>query len=124
MDSTRRTARILNGWIRRAGEGRDIGEAERWEPLRVPAGQLPPACPYCKTYSLRVGRREGRVRCANRWCVDGDGKPPVATIDKNRLNGEQCSPGRTAGRSTTERHREHRTAAGLILALDVRVQSE
>ncbi|GHE46747.1 hypothetical protein GCM10017673_55740 [Streptosporangium violaceochromogenes] len=87
-EAARRTARILSGWIRRAAEVRDIGEAERWEPLRAPAGQLPPACPYYKTFSLRVGRREGRVRCANRRCVDGDGRPPVATIDKNRLNGD------------------------------------
>ncbi|MBB2914881.1 hypothetical protein FHS43_006193 [Streptosporangium becharense] len=87
-DGARRTARILSGWIRRAEEVRDIGEAERWEPLRAPAGQLPPACPYCRTFSLRVGRREGRVRCANRRCVDGDGRPPAAVIDKNRLNGD------------------------------------
>ncbi|MEV8636542.1 hypothetical protein AB0395_33330 [Streptosporangium sp. NPDC051023] len=87
-EAARRTVRILSGWIRRAEEVRDIGEAERWEPLRAPAGELPPACPYCKTYSLRVGRREGRVRCANRKCVDGDGRPPVATIDKNRVNGD------------------------------------
>lgn len=86
-ESARRTARILSGWIRRAEEVRDIGEAERWEPLRAPAGELPPACPYCRTFSLRVGRREGRVRCANRKCVDGDGRAPVATIDKNRLDG-------------------------------------
>ncbi|GAA3525698.1 hypothetical protein FHR32_008404 [Streptosporangium album] len=39
-------------------------------------------------FFLRVGRREGRVRYANRRCVDSDGRPPVATIDKNQMNGD------------------------------------
>lgn len=39
-------------------------------------------------FSLRVGRREGRARYANRRCVHGDERPPVATIDKDRLNGD------------------------------------
>ncbi|MFF4416172.1 hypothetical protein ACFYY8_26925 [Streptosporangium sp. NPDC001559] len=84
-EAARHTARILSGWTRRAEEVRDIGLAERWEPLRAPAGELPPSYPYCKTFSLRVGRRAGQVRCVNRKCVDGDGRTPVATIDKNRV---------------------------------------
>jgi len=79
--------RVLKRWIRQAQQIRDIGEAERWEPIKVPGGQLPPSCPFCSTYSLRVARRSGLVACSNARCEDSNGERPRGRIDKNRLDG-------------------------------------
>ncbi|GII06080.1 hypothetical protein [Planobispora takensis] len=38
--------------------------------------------PYCHTFSVRLVRAYGRVRCENRECVDSEGKRPVGGIDK------------------------------------------
>lgn len=87
-DDIARTVRgALDSWATQARQVRDIGEEDRWEPFRAPKGQLPPACPYCKTYSLRLVRAYGRVRCANRACVDTNGDRPAGGIDKNRMTG-------------------------------------
>ena len=86
-DHARDARRDLDRWIEQAKQVRDIGEAERWIPIHVPAGHLPPECPYCKTFSLRVAQESGRVRCANQVCEDGEGNRPSGRIDKNRLNG-------------------------------------
>ncbi len=86
-DAARRARDQLDAWIRQAREIRDIGEAEPWEPIHVPRGQLPPTCPYCTTFSLRVALRSGLVGCSNPICVDSNGDRPRGRIDKNRLDG-------------------------------------
>lgn len=86
-DLARFVRRELDRWIEQARQIRDIGESERWIPIHVPKGQLPPACPYCRTYSLRVAQESGRVRCANPRCEDGSGQRPAGRIDRNRLDG-------------------------------------
>ncbi|WP_084963348.1 hypothetical protein [Thermoactinospora rubra] len=83
----RHAVRELNRWIEQTRQIRDIGESERWIPIHVPKGQLPPECPYCRTYSLRVAQESGRVRCTNPKCEDGNGERPRAHIEKNRLDG-------------------------------------
>nr|BFE85810.1 hypothetical protein GCM10020093_084110 [Planobispora longispora] len=72
---TRQVQATLSGWIHAACQVRDIGRAERWIPIHVPAGELPPACPYCSTYSIRLAQESGRVRCANGRCRDIEGNP-------------------------------------------------
>ncbi|GAA0374804.1 hypothetical protein GCM10009530_26660 [Microbispora corallina] len=85
-DLARRARNELDTWVRQAREVRDIGESERWVPIRVSKG-LPPAWPYCKTYSLRMTRESGRVACSNAKCEDSRGERPRGRIDKNRLDG-------------------------------------
>ncbi|MGP4092969.1 hypothetical protein [Nonomuraea sp. KM90] len=77
----------LDRWIEQAWQIRDIGESEKWIPIHVPKGQLPPACPYCKTYSIRLAQESGRVVCSNAKCVDEKGERPRGRIDKNQLDG-------------------------------------
>lgn len=77
----------LDRWIEQARQVRDIGESERWIPIHVPKGQLPPSCLYCKTFSLRVAQESGRVACVNPRCEDENGQRPRAHIEKNRLDG-------------------------------------
>ncbi|MGI5288355.1 hypothetical protein ACQEVF_34145 [Nonomuraea polychroma] len=55
--------------------------------LHVPKGQLPPACPYCRTYSIRLAQESGRVTCFNVKCEDENGERPRGRIDKNQLDG-------------------------------------
>ncbi|TDD55828.1 hypothetical protein E1286_03540 [Nonomuraea terrae] len=60
-DDTARDARgPLGRWIEQTRQVRDIGESEKWIPIHVPRGQLPPECLYRGTYSLRVAQESGR----------------------------------------------------------------
>ena len=74
-------------WITHAQQLRDIDEAPRWIAIHVPTGQLPPTCPYCSTYSLRVASNSGAVRCANRRCLDTQGKRPYGVIERGQYTG-------------------------------------
>ncbi|GII88260.1 hypothetical protein Ssi03_62500 [Sphaerisporangium siamense] len=87
-DVARDARRRLEGWIEQSQEIRDIGESETWIPIRVPRGDLPPGCPYCKTYSLRLATQSGRVACMNAKCTDSNGNRPKGMVDKNYINGD------------------------------------
>lgn len=86
-DTARGVRHRLDRWIERARQIRDIGESEKWIPIHVPKGQLPPTCPYCKTYSIRLAQESGRVACVNPKCLDENDERPRGRIDKNRLDG-------------------------------------
>ncbi len=81
--------RIVARWIRNARQVGDIGLEDRWVPV-PPArpGELPPKCPYCQTYSLRVTTRAGLVACINRRCEDNNGEPPRGQLERQALNGD------------------------------------
>lgn len=85
-DMARDARHRLDRWIEQARQIRDIGESEKWIPIRVSKG-LPPACLYCNTYSLRVAQQSGRVRCVNPRCADENGDQPRAHIEKNKVDG-------------------------------------
>lgn len=85
-DVARDARRRLDRWIEQVLQIRDIGESEKWIPIHVPAGGLPPTCPYCKNYSLRIAQESGRVACIAD-CKDSEGNRPRGHIDKNRLTG-------------------------------------
>jgi hypothetical protein len=87
-DVARDARHKLEWWIEQARQIRDIGESEKWIPIHVPRGHLPPACPYCKTFSLRIAQESGRVACVNGKCVDSNGDRPRGRIDKNQINGD------------------------------------
>ncbi len=62
--------RIIERWIRSA---RQIRATSAWRSrgtIPVPQGAVPPACPYCRTYSLRMRGIERRIRCINPRCWD------------------------------------------------------
>jgi hypothetical protein len=83
----KKAAGELLSWVTQARQIRDISESEKWIPIHVPRGQLPPACPYCKTYSVRIAQESGRVAYSNAACVDSEGNRPRGRIDRNRLDG-------------------------------------
>ncbi|MFG1873373.1 hypothetical protein ACGFIV_00870 [Sphaerisporangium sp. NPDC049003] len=80
---------IVGRWIRNARQVKDIGIEERWQPAWPSGpGELPPKCPYCKTYSVRVATRAGLVVCINRSCKDGKEESPRGRLERSSLNGD------------------------------------
>lgn len=66
----------------------DIDRADTWVPVPRQPGALPPACPYCAMYTLRMSVQRELVRCFNPPCRDGNDRPPIARMDRNRLTGD------------------------------------
>lgn len=86
-DDAKQATRILNIWLSHARQIRDIDLEPSWAPLPSVPGTPPPACPYCRTYSLRFARQSGAVRCANPRCVDTDEKRPYGLIEQGKYTG-------------------------------------
>ena len=80
-------ARILYRWAGQAARLPGIDEAPRWRPVRRTGGGLPPRCPYCGTYSLRVAQASGAVACFLPGCADKDGNRPYGRLDLSRMTG-------------------------------------
>lgn len=74
-------------WVTSARRIRDIDEVDAWSPLPRPPGYPPPACPYCKTLSLRMARGREEVRCFFPECRDLDGNPTRARMELGQLSG-------------------------------------
>jgi hypothetical protein len=54
-----------------------------WRRLGHGLDGMPPQCPYCETYSLRVAVRSRVVMCFKYGCEDRDGTtPPTGTMDR------------------------------------------
>lgn len=88
----RKAARIMSVWISHARTIRDIDQAARWDPLQAvkttdPAVRLSPPCPYCQTYSLRVARVSGAIRCFNPACRDELGNSPSGHLSEAPYSG-------------------------------------
>lgn len=82
----------LTRWANQARRLPGIDELPRWRPIRTTDGSLPPACPYCKTFSLRVAAMSGAVMCfypgrQGQGCTDADGNRPYGRLDISRLDG-------------------------------------
>jgi hypothetical protein len=73
------TARIWS-WVARANALPDMGEAEPWRHLPTLPGFEPPACPYCRTFGLRMQAGAGHVRCFYPDCRDLDDHPTRAKM--------------------------------------------
>jgi hypothetical protein len=93
----------IEGWLASARQIPDIDEVERWVPVPRVAGAKPPACPYCGTFSLRMARRQGVVRCFYPGCADKDGRPTRASMEPGAATGEGIL---VFGDSTTMHFRE------------------
>lgn len=81
-------ARIVSRWVTAARQLRDIDEADRWEPLPRCPGELPPKCPWCDCFSLRMCKARSEVRCLNSVCVDERGRRPIARLEIGTVSGE------------------------------------
>lgn len=75
-------------WARSIDELSDIDQADVWVPVPRQPGALPPACPYCDLFTLRMTVRREIVRCFNPACRDNDGRPPLARMERGRLTGD------------------------------------
>lgn len=85
----RGVTRTLERLVGQADRVPAIGEPkDPWVPL-PPVGGKPTACPYCKTYSLRMLKLKGEVRCFYPECKDSDGRPTRARMEPGRMTGEQ-----------------------------------
>jgi hypothetical protein len=80
--------RALEQWVAAARSVPALDEDEPWVPLPRTDGH-PLACPYCKTYGLRMLRRKGEVRCFFPDCRDADGNPTRARMEPGRMTGEE-----------------------------------
>lgn len=79
-------ARRLERWADRARQLPTIDESEPW--VAVPGETTPPACPFCRTFGLRMKRRRQEVRCFFPRCVDSGGHPTRARMEPGRMTGE------------------------------------
>lgn len=81
-------ARLLDRATTTIGQLPSVDEIPRWEKIRPGPGGLPPVCPYCQTYSLRVALQAGVVVCVFPSCEDGDHRrPPQARMDLSKIDG-------------------------------------
>lgn len=83
----RRAQRELGKMALRIRQLPAVDEALRWERLRTAPDEMPPACPYCECYSLKVAIVAGLVACMNPACTDDDDERPTARLDISRLDG-------------------------------------
>jgi hypothetical protein len=102
-DTVARVATRLEQWADMARGIPDIDEVERWVPVPRVTGARPPACPYCQTFSLRMARRRGEVRCFFPGCTDGTGRATRARMEPGAASGEGIL---VFGDSTTMHYRE------------------
>lgn len=80
--------RLVQRWRDTGLQIRDIDVAERWVPVPRNPGTPPPACPYCRTMSLRLNRQIGEVRCMFPGCCDSGGNPTRARMQHGTATGQ------------------------------------
>lgn len=80
--------RRAEAWANAINRLSDIDLADVWVPVPRQPGVLPPICPYCHTFALRMAVGRQLVRCFNPACRDSDGNPPVARMERGRLTGD------------------------------------
>jgi hypothetical protein len=89
QDDAAEAALRLNRRITAIRQLPSIDDAPVWERIRASGGgSLPPRCPFCKTYQLRVALMSGQVACFFPGCTDSDGERPTGVMDYNRVNGD------------------------------------
>jgi hypothetical protein len=80
--------RRVESWVTAIGQLTDVDYADTWVPVPRSPGNIPPACPYCHLFTLRMAPRREIVRCFNPPCRDNDARPPVARMERGRLTGD------------------------------------
>ncbi len=87
-DRAKRAARSLIHWADVIRQLPAVDDKPRWERIRAGPDGLPPTCPHCGTFSLRVAIESGVIQCWFPSCTDSNGNRPAAHLDINRVNGE------------------------------------
>lgn len=81
-------ARLIDKATTKIGQLPAVDEIPKWEKIRPGPGGMPPQCPNCNTYSLRVALQSGVVVCVFPNCSDMDGRrPPQARMDLSKIDG-------------------------------------
>lgn len=80
--------RRVQRWATSIDQLPDIDQADMWVPVPRNPGHLPPTCPYCGLFTLRMAVRRGLVRCFNPPCRDNNDSPPLARMEQSRINGD------------------------------------
>lgn len=85
--------RVLARAAQRIGQLTAVDTTVRWEKIRRGPGGLPPQCPNCQMYSLRVAFASGAVICVypgrdGQGCLDLDGKPAQGRLEISSLTGD------------------------------------
>lgn len=89
-------ARLLERATRTIEQLPSVDTAVRWDRIRPGPDGLPPRCPFCSTYSLRVAIQSGVVVCVMPSCEDSDGRrPPQARMDLSKIDGRAILVWRT-----------------------------
>lgn len=82
-------ARVIERATSVIGQLPAVDEVPKWTKIRPGPGGLPPKCPNCGTYSLRVALASGVVVCVYPDCKDLDGRhPPQARMDISKVTGD------------------------------------
>jgi hypothetical protein len=84
--NARQAARHLIKWATSIRQLPAIDDKPRWEKIRAGPDGLPPKCPHCQTFSLRVALESGVIQCWFPGCKDGDGNRPQARLDISRID--------------------------------------
>lgn len=79
--------RKLTRWVTAIRQLPGLDLSPKWERIRPGPDGLPPKCPHCGTFSLRVALSSGVVQCWYPGCTDSDGRRPQARLDLSRING-------------------------------------
>lgn len=88
-DAADDAARLLERFITLIGQLPAIDTVPRWERIRPGPGGLPPKCPWCETFSLRVAIHSGQVLCVFPGCADEIGNaPPRGRMDLSKVTGK------------------------------------
>lgn len=81
-------ARVVERATSVIGQLPAVDEVPKWTKIRPGPGGMPPRCPNCGTFSLRVALASGVVVCVYPDCTDLDGhKPPQARMDISKIDG-------------------------------------
>jgi hypothetical protein len=79
--------RQLISWANTIRRLPSIDDLPHWRRLRPGPDGMPPRCPFCETFSLRVAVESGVVGCWFPGCTDSEGRRPQARLEISRLNG-------------------------------------
>lgn len=81
-------ARLVDRLTAIVGQLPAVDEVPKWSKIRPGPGGLPPKCPNCETYSLRIAMQSGVIVCVFPDCEDMDGRrPPQARMDISKIDG-------------------------------------
>jgi len=80
-------ARRLAHWADQIRQLPAVDDKEKWEKIRAGPDGMPPRCPCCRNFSLRVNMTRGLVSCWTPDCADEDGRRPQARMEINRVDG-------------------------------------